>query len=293
VTGGTSAISSAPVAGGATLGSTAASAGAPVSSIAPGVGAGGGLGDLTAGAAPTGGAIGGAGLGADNVLTSVGTGTGSSLPLAASGGTTPGLTGALQGSETNAEAADVVGNAQPTASSGAGSILKTLGLDNVGTDAKLAAGLGTAAYDLTRPGIKAIPGYSELASQAGALGTQGTQLESYITSGQLPAGAQASLDQGTQAAIAQIKSKFAAMGQSGSSQEASEIAAVQQNKAVEQTQIATGLLNSGIQESSLSTQIYDNLLKTNSAANNDLVQSLSGLVGALAGGGSTIKLATR
>lgn len=256
----------------------------------PGVTVGAG-GASTAGTTTGGAALGSAAAPAPSGLaTSLAPGSGTGdLSTLGGGGTTPSAVAGSPG---------VSPTPAPAAPGGLTGLLNQIGIGTDKSDwatpltaGKLALGAGTAAFDLTRPGIKSIPGYSELTSAAGTLGQQGSQLESYVTTGTLPAGAQASLDQATQSAITQVKSKFAAMGQSGSSQEASEIAAIMQNEPAQAYQIAQGLLSSGIQESSLSQSIYQQILSLNSTADNDTVSAISGLVGALAGGGPTIKLA--
>jgi hypothetical protein len=161
---------------------------------------------------------------------------------------------------------------------------------STGTAGKLALGLGTAAYDLSKPGVKSLPGYQQLSTEAGQLGPQAAQLESYVTNGTLPPGAQAAVDQATQQAVVTVKSRYASMGQSGSTAEAEAIAGIQQNAAAQGFQIANQLLQSGISESGLASSIYQSILSTSIQQNDATISAISGLAGALGGGGTVIKL---
>lgn len=136
-----------------------------------------------------------------------------------------------------------------------------------------------------------------LANQAAADATQGQQLQSYITNGTLPPGAQTGIDQAANSAKASIRSKYASMGMSGSSSEQQELAAVDSNAQVQGEQIAQQLLNSGIQENQLSSQLYQSLLNGTLASDKQLSSAISGFAGSLAGAanpssGTTIKLTT-
>lgn len=181
--------------------------------------------------------------------------------------------------------------------SGLSGLLDKLGIGSGDSDwisaggaAKLGIGGLTAGFDLTRPGVSALPGYSALNPEATTLGTQGQQLASYVNNGTLPPGAKTAVDQATQQAIATIKSKYASMGQSGSTSEAQAIASVQQQSAEEGFQIANQLLASGISESQLASGIYQTILQANVSQNNEVTSAISGLAGALGGGGTAVRV---
>jgi hypothetical protein len=261
-------------------GSTAAGSFTGVLNDVPGAASGG------AGFSP------GAASGADVPTSAVGstTGTGTAGSTFAPAPTSPGLTDhleALKSGSGEIGTTATIGAAPGMVGQGLNWVMDTLGLSK-GDMAKGVMGAATMGYDLSRPGIKSLPGYEGLSNAAATLGPQGTQLASYITSGTLPAGAQAALDQGTQSAIANIRSNFAGRGMSGSSEEASAIAMVQQNKAVQGSQIASELLGKGIQESSLSAELYKSILNANVTQNDATATAISQLVGALAGGPATI-----
>ena len=104
---------------------------------------------------------------------------------------------------------------------------------------------------------KPVQGEQALQLQALQAQQQGAQLQSYLNNGTLPPGVQSGLDSAHQAAVATIKSQYAARGQSGSSAEQQDIANVAQNVASQGAQIATQLMSQGLQESQMSASIYE------------------------------------
>jgi hypothetical protein len=184
---------------------------------------------------------------------------------------------------------DLTGDA---GSSGGGSWLSTLGnkfVQGLSDPFKL-LGLGASGIGLGYNLLKAnqsnpIPGMSNVQSAANQLTTQGATLQNYLTTGTLPAGVQASLDQATNSAIQSVKSNFASRGIApGSTMEQQQIAAIQQNAAAQGGQLALNLLNSGVQMSDLGAQLYQSLVSTNVALNSQTEQAISNLASALAGG---------
>lgn len=85
-------------------------------------------------------------------------------------------------------------------------------------------------------------------------------LMSYLNNGQLPAGAQAMITNATRAAKATLKSKFAQLGMSGSTSEATALAQVDQNAAAQTFDMAMNLYNTGMKQSGMSADIYRALL---------------------------------
>ena len=152
-----------------------------------------------------------------------------------------------------------------------------------------AGGLGYEA--LTAPKVPSISGISStLQGQAGQLAGQSAQLESYLSSGTLPPGVQASLTQAGDAAKAAIRSRYAAMGASGSSAEQQDLANVDQTVVTNGANIAMQLLQTGITEGQLSSQLYQTILQTSLQSNAALSSAIGNFAGAAAGGGTTLKL---
>lgn len=136
-------------------------------------------------------------------------------------------------------------------------------------------------------------GLNQLESQAGQMAAQGSQLESYVTSGTLPPGAQTAINQAVASAKAQIRSQFASMGQSGSTAEQEALQQVDINAVVQQFKIADQLLQSGLQETNLSATAYADLTKINQASAESTGSAIASFAAALAGTtpGLTRKLA--
>ena len=88
-----------------------------------------------------------------------------------------------------------------------------------------------------------------IASQDAALGGQ---LQSYLQNGTLPAGIQTGVDQAKKQAEAEIRSRYAGMGQSGSTAEAQDINAAGQKAQTDAASIATQLLSQGVSLSGVS-----------------------------------------
>jgi hypothetical protein len=143
-----------------------------------------------------------------------------------------------------------------------------------------AAGIGYEA--LTKPSLSSIPGYSQLQGEASTLATQGSELQSYLSSGTLPPGVQQSLTQAAASAKAAIRSQYAASGQSGSSAETADLANVDTTMASQGASIALNLLNSGVSESNLSSQLYSSLMQTALSQDQILSQAIGNLAGAAA-----------
>lgn len=153
-----------------------------------------------------------------------------------------------------------------------------------------AAGLGLET--IMQPSIPSISGTTQqLQSEAAALGSQSAALESYLQTGTLPTGVQASLNQAAESAKAAIRSQYARMGDSGSSAEAQDLANVDQTVAAQGGSLALQLLQQGVSEGNLSAQLYQTILNTATAENAQLSQAIGNFAGSLAGGGTTIRLA--
>ncbi len=169
----------------------------------------------------------------------------------------------------------------PASSGGIGGILGDLGITKANAlPAAIAA--GGLLYDTSRS--QNIPGLTQLQSEANQFAAQGNQLQSYLQSGTLPTGVQSSIDEASQAAEAEIRSQYAAMGLSGSSMEAQALASVKENTAAQGASIAATLLSQGVNESQIASQLYGDLLTFNQQQNTATGSAISSLAEALAGG---------
>ncbi len=283
--GGTSPISSPPVAGGAVSAAPAVSGAptmGPLASVTPAqAGGGASAGALAAPGDVAGGAAGTIGAGS---------------PVGPVGGATPSI-GSLNPSmwggggeaEFNAAAA---GPSSPIGSALSGA--KDWLSSNQGWLSPAIAGLGLG-YDLLKG--NETPQYEpqvggaarNITAAAQGLEQQGGQLQSYLTSGNLPPGVNASLDVATNSAIASIKSQYASLGMSGSSAEAEDINNVMLEKQAQGSQIALSLYQQGTSEitSALGAfgeeaNIYSQLMDVGIQQNAELGQAISSFAAALA-----------
>lgn len=169
-----------------------------------------------------------------------------------------------------------------------GKIMTSLGLpQNSVTEAiaknpnALLAG-GGLAYNLLQ-GNRELEGSAELRALAQRANERGERFSSYLESGQLPAGAQAGVNQATEAAKAAIRSKYAGMNMSGSSAEMQELNDVDARAQAQGFQMANNLLNSGIQESGISANLYRALLGLNAEREANTGRAISSFASALNG----------
>ena len=127
------------------------------------------------------------------------------------------------------------------------------------------------------------PAYAgTLASNAGNLAAQGNLKQNYLTSGTLPPGQQAAVDSAVNAQVAGIRSKYAQLGQSGSTAEMSEIASAH-NSAVQQgAQIAAQLSAQGLSETQMANTIYEKLMNTSIQQDANLQSGIGNLANAMA-----------
>lgn len=129
---------------------------------------------------------------------------------------------------------------------------------------------------------------TQLQNLANQTGAQGAALSGYLTSGTLPAGLQAQVDQSTQSAIAQIKSRYAGNGiPPGSTMEQQDINGIMQQKAIVVAQIGQQLLQSGTALTTLDANTLTTLLKANTGFADQTNQAIANLARALSGGGLT------
>jgi hypothetical protein len=156
----------------------------------------------------------------------------------------------------------------------------------------LAAGVAAAGLGYNLLQKNSIPGLSQIENLASTSASQGQILQKYLQTGTLPPAVQQSIDAATKSGITAIKAKYASMGVApGSSDEVQAIAQLQQQAVIQGATLADQLLSQGISESQLSGTLYNDLVSANTALNTQTGQAISALAGALAGGGTTIKLA--
>lgn len=146
------------------------------------------------------------------------------------------------------------------------------------------AGLGLAAVQ----GNKTLKGQNQVAGEANQLAAQGQQLQSYLQSGTLPPGTEQSINEASASAVAAIRSKYAAMGMSGSSAEQQDIANAEAQAASQGTDIAMNLLKTGINESGIASNLYNNILQTSLGQSKELSNVGSSFFSSLSGGGKPI-----
>jgi hypothetical protein len=147
------------------------------------------------------------------------------------------------------------------------------------------SGLGLAADAIK--GNQPVKGERQLNQAAAADTANGNQLQSYIQSGQLPPGAQASIASAANAQKASIRNRYAQEGSSGSSSEQQDLAAVDAWSQGQGSQLAMQLLQQGISESNLGAQLYGDISKTALQQDQSLGSAFGSFASSLAGGGGS------
>lgn len=141
-------------------------------------------------------------------------------------------------------------------------------------------GLGLG-YDVMHQGN--VPGLGALQSAATSAQKNSSELMSYINTGQLPPGYQAAMDQAKQAAKAQLRSKYAGLGMSGSTAEAQDIANVDVQAVAAQADVAANLLQSGISEANVSQQLLADIVGINQQQDTETTNAIMSFAQALGG----------
>ena len=131
-------------------------------------------------------------------------------------------------------------------------------------------------------------------AQAASLNSQGQQLLSYLQSGTLPAGLQASLTQATSAAKTKIISNFAAQGlntdPTQNSALASELAQVDQQALISTAQIGQQLMTTGLQETEMSSSLYTTLANIDQTQTANIGKAIANFASSLSGGSTSGKV---
>lgn len=154
----------------------------------------------------------------------------------------------------------------------------------LGANANLAVPAGILGYEAIESG-KQPAGFDQLEQEAAQGMTQGQQLEGYLKSGTLPGGLQGAVQQNLAATQANIRSRYASMGMSGSSAEQQDLANASTQSQAQSSQLAQQLLSTGINETGQSAGIYQSLLNDIDKSDAGLTSALAAFAGAAAGGG--------
>lgn len=151
----------------------------------------------------------------------------------------------------------------------------------------LTLGGGMLASQLLSPQLNKLTG-SGLTSQEQALLNQAqstssgaNSLISSLNTGVLPPGAEASVDQALNADIANIQSRYASTGMSGSSAEAQDIANAQQAAAANKFGIAQNAAQIGLNEVGVTQDAYKTLIQDQLNRQQQLQNAFSGFFNAL------------
>lgn len=139
--------------------------------------------------------------------------------------------------------------------------------------------IGLAGSALTQPKI---PQLSNLQGQANLLGTTASNLVPSVTTGQLPAGAENIVQQATDAAKANIRSKYASLGLSGSSMEAQDLAAADERASGVRFQFASQLTTQGLDAAQMANQAYTQIANLQLQQDQGLQNALSNFAAASA-----------
>ena len=170
--------------------------------------------------------------------------------------------------------------------------------DSLGIKSPLGAAIGAGGLAYSALENKAPKFSPQLEAQAASLNANGQQLMSYLQSGSLPPGLQASLTQATSAAKAKIISNFAAQGlnvdptngYANNSALQAELAAVDQQALISTAQIGQQLMQTGITESGLSSDLYKTLANIDQTQTANIGKAIANFASALSGGGGGLNL---
>ena len=175
------------------------------------------------------------------------------------------------------------------ASSDTSSILSSLGINdpktgdtNWGSLLKGAIGAGGLAYTAVKNSGESAA-TKAVEAEAKNADTQGAQLESYLSNGTLPPGAQQYVNQQTAAQKASILSKYASMGMSGSTAEAQELANADTQAQSNMFKIASELYQNGVSQTNASTQLYSLLMNQENQDNTQMSSAISTFISSLGG----------
>lgn len=148
-----------------------------------------------------------------------------------------------------------------------------------------AAGLGWQALQAQ----KAPEGLNNIRAAADQTSTQSALLQNYLTTGTLPPGLQAGLDQAKEAAKSAIRARYANLPGQSSAME-TELTNADQTAAAQGGQLAIQLFSQGMSEANVSNQLYEAILNQSLERDKELSSAVGNFSTALAGGGPSVKL---
>lgn len=250
--------------GTSTIGSSIAPGAIDLSTAAPG--------SVSAGGGGLGSSVTGTALAPSGSATGIGGGTGGFTPSPA-----PALD--LSGVSTETPSLSV-----PADTISGGGSFGSKALSYVGNHPGLAlGGLGLGASLLMN---SSVPGLDSLQTEAGLLASKGNSASGALQSGELPQGAQAALDQATESAKATVRSRFAGLGLSGSTQEAEALSGIDEQAASQKYEMLLQLTQTGLGEIGAADSLYGNIMNAEIAQDQSASNAISRFAGALAGGGA-------
>lgn len=214
------------------------------------------------------------------------------IPAAGSGAAAGSATGATPAGNSGVNLLKSLGGAV-----GLGSSTQPVGsafTNFLSSNANLAVPAGLIGYEAIESG-KEPKGFNQLQSEAGQDMVEGQNLESYLSSGTLPPGLSGAVQQNLASQQAAIKSRYAAMGASGSSAEQQDLANAASQSQAQSAELAMNLLQQGITETGQSSGIYENLLKDVNQSDSGLTSALAAFAQMAGGGGNagqTLKITT-
>jgi len=162
-----------------------------------------------------------------------------------------------------------------------------LGLGGGGNLAQILAALGLGTAAISQGSQSAMPEQGNLEQLANqAMGNAG--MANSLRSGRLPPGAEQYADQAYADAAAGIQSRYAAMGLSGSTMEAQDLAAAQARTQGMKYQMAADATQVGIQSMNLADTIYSQIADYTLQQDQQLQDALAAFAAAASGGGVQI-----
>lgn len=222
-----------------------------------------------------------------------------------SAGTAPGGTGGLDQSILGAQAqppgptslqppgATAPGGAPAASPSGGGGFLDKVGDSVMKNPLGLALSAGGLGYSVLA-GQKQSAATKALEAQAAGQNATANQLSSYLTSGTLPPGLQASVDQATQSAKATAIANAAQQGLPTDPTQNSALAArlsqIDQQGPIVAAQIAQQLLQSGASYAGLSDTLYTQLAQIDQTQTQQVGKAIANMASALNTGGTKIQI---
>lgn len=134
-------------------------------------------------------------------------------------------------------------------------------------------------------------GLNESVAQAGQTGQIGSELAGSLTSGKLPAGAESMVQQAINDGEASIRSKYAQMGMSGSTNEAQEIQSLHERAQGMRFQMANDATQTGLNALGSSNAIYQQIMNQQLQQDQQLQDAIAAMAGSFGNAAGTAKAA--